>query len=428
MPWPHPEDMENRMANPAYRTHLIVSFLTHGAQVLIWTGFAVFQLTVVGMSPFQLVLVGSVLEITILLCEIPTGVIADLVSRRLSVILGLAITAVSYIIQAAFPTFPVAVLGAVIWGVGITCLSGAYEAWLADELGQERLGDALLRGQQAARVAALFGLIGSALLGSLWLGLPVLVGGLLFGLCAVYCIVAMPETQFHRAATEERGTWRKMAATLRSGVRMVRQRPNLLRLLAVLFFFGLFSEAWDRLWQAHLVTTFGMASLTTLAPIVLLALLGGGEMLLSIGAAELLRRRLRHGDAQQTRRLVLALTAAMVLGLLAYGLAPQISVAVLAFLVFSVARGLLRPLLSTWQNAQIDDPRVRATVLSLGGQSDALGQLAGGPPLGAVGDRSLRAAFVLSALLLAPNLWLLRRRAEPAGAEAQPRSGELADT
>lgn len=394
----------------AYRAHLVLSFLSDAAHVLIWTGFTVFQLTVVGMSPLQLVLVGSIFEIVILLCEVPTGVIADLISRRLSIVIGFALTAIAYLVQVALPTFPVAVLGAVIWGVGVTCISGAYDAWLADELGQERLGDALLRGEQVARVAALFGLAGSAALGSLWLGLPILVGGLLFAICAGYCLLAMPERNFQRAAADERTTWRRMAATLREGVRVVRRRPSLLRLLAVLFFFGLFSEAWDRLWQAHLVTTFDLAALTPFAPIVLLAALGGVEMLFAIGAAELLRRRLRADDAAQTRRLVFVFTAVMVLGLVGYGLAPQIGVALLAFLGFSVARGLIGPLLSTWQNSQIDDSRVRATVLSLGGQSDALGQLAGGLPLGAVGNRSLRAAFLLSAALLAPNLWLLRER------------------
>jgi MFS transporter, DHA3 family, tetracycline resistance protein len=395
--------------NPAYRTHLVLSFLVDLASVLIWTGFSVFQLTVVGMSPFQLVLVGSVLEITILLCEVPTGVIADLVSRRLSIILGFALTAASYLVQAMVPVFPVALLGAAIWGLGVTCISGAYDAWLADELGQERLGSALLRGEQVARVAALCGLLGSAVLGSVHLGLPVLVGGLVFVVCALYALVAMPETNFHRAAAEERTTWRRMATTLREGLRQVRRRPNLLRLLAVLFFFGLFSEAWDRLWQAHLVTTFDLARLTLFAPIVLLAGLRGVEMLLSIAAAELLRRRLCPDDSEQSRRLVFAFTLVMVLALLIYGLAPQLAVALVAFLCFSVARGLIAPLLSAWQNAQIDDGRVRATVLSLGGQSDALGQLLGGPPLGAIGNRSLRAAFVGSALLLAPNLWLLRR-------------------
>ncbi|HEY1016111.1 MAG TPA: MFS transporter [Herpetosiphonaceae bacterium] len=409
--------------NSSYRSHLWLSFLVDASHVMIWTGFTLFQLAVVGMSPFQLVFVGSVLEITILLCEVPTGAIADLISRRLSIILGFALTASSYILQALLPTFPAAVLGAVVWGVGITCLSGAYDAWLADELGPAELGPALLRGQQIGRLGALAGLAGSALLGSVWLGLPILAGGLLFAACAVFCIAAMPETNFRPAAADERGTWRKLAATVRDGARMVRRRPNLLRLLGILFFFGLFSEAWDRLWQAHLVTTFDLAGRTPLSPIVLLAALSGMQMILSIGATEALRRRLRPGDDDQTRRLIFGLTAVMVLGLLSYGLAPHIAVAAAAFLGFGLARGLIGPLLSAWQNSQIDDPRVRATVLSLGGQSDALGQLAGGPPLGALGNRSLRAAFVLSAALLVPNLWLLRRRSAPARAPG----GEILD-
>jgi DHA3 family tetracycline resistance protein-like MFS transporter len=42
----------------------------------------------VGMNPIQLVLVGTVLEATVFLLELPTGVVADVCSRRLSVIVG----------------------------------------------------------------------------------------------------------------------------------------------------------------------------------------------------------------------------------------------------------------------------------------------------------------------------------------------------
>ncbi len=134
-----------------------------------------------------------------------------------------------------------------------------------------------------------------------------------------------------------------MATTLRDGVRLVRRRPYLLRLLAVLFFFGLLSEAWDRLWQSHLILTFDLATLTPVAPIVLLAALVGMEMLLSIAAAEVPRHRLHSDDQRQTQRLVFGFTAVMVAGLLIYWLAPHIGIAVIAFLGFSVARGLIGP-------------------------------------------------------------------------------------
>ena len=55
---------------------------------LVWTLAPVYFVRTVGMSPLQLVLVGTFMELTIFACEIPTGIVADVVSRRLSVVIG----------------------------------------------------------------------------------------------------------------------------------------------------------------------------------------------------------------------------------------------------------------------------------------------------------------------------------------------------
>jgi hypothetical protein len=61
---------------------------------------------------------------------------------------------------------------------------------------------------------------------------------------------------------------------------------------------------------------------------------------------------------------------------------------------------------------------VRATVLSMNGQADALGQVAGGPAIGAIGSAfSIRAALVLSGLLITPALALYTRTFKPRGAQ-----------
>src|SRR5262249_6758772 len=98
----------------------------------------------------------------------------------------------------------------------------------------------------------------------------------------------------------------------------------------------------------------------------------------------------------------------MVGGIIVYGLAPHISVALVTFFVFTVARSVVGPLFATWSNQHIDS-QVRATVLSMQSQTDAIGQIVGGPPIGAVGQSSLRAAFVVSGLILSPALVLLNR-------------------
>jgi DHA3 family tetracycline resistance protein-like MFS transporter len=52
------------------------------------------------------------------------------------------------------------------------------------------------------------------------------------------------------------------------------------------------------------------------------------------------------------------------------------------------------------------------------GQLNAVGQIAGGPPLGAVGNRvSVRGALVVSGLVFAPVIWLYGRLA-PTGTAA----------
>jgi DHA3 family tetracycline resistance protein-like MFS transporter len=70
-----------------------------------------------------------------------------------------------------------------------------------------------------------------------------------------------------------------------------------------------------------------------------------------------------------------------------------------------------RPIYMAWLNQRLES-NTRATVLSMSGQVDALGQIVGGPGVGAVGLVSLRAAIVLTAALLAPVLLLYVRAAQ----------------
>ena len=73
----------------AGRTYLVYSASSAVLFLLTFTIYSVFAITRLGLDPLQLVLLGSVIELTYLLAEVPTGVVADLVSRRLSVIIGL---------------------------------------------------------------------------------------------------------------------------------------------------------------------------------------------------------------------------------------------------------------------------------------------------------------------------------------------------
>ena len=67
------------------------------------------------------------------------------------------------------------------------------------------------------------------------------------------------------------------------------------------------------------------------------------------------------------------------------------------------------PVRRAWLNRNIE-PKARATTLSMMGQADAIGQVLGGPALGAVAQRtSVVTALVASALVQAPAIPLLAR-------------------
>src|SRR5688572_28556914 len=117
-----------------------------GAQAFLFTitfiAMSVYRVQVMGLNPFQLVFVGTMLEATCFLFEVPTGVVADTYSRRLSVIIGVLMLGTAFALEGLVPLFAVSLLCQVISGIGYTFTSGATEAWVTDEIGEENAGRA----------------------------------------------------------------------------------------------------------------------------------------------------------------------------------------------------------------------------------------------------------------------------------------------
>ena len=393
-----------------YRLHLFRGGVYSFASSLVWTAMLVYQVQTIGMTPLQLVLAGTTMEITIFVCEIPTGVVADVYSRRLSTIIGYALLGLSYLIQGLIPAFPAILAGNFVWGVGYTFTSGAYDAWLVDEIGAQNVGRAFLRGSQVDRLAGLAGIILSAILGSLLLPLPIVIGGLLLAALAVLLVFIMPERGFKPTPREERETWAAFKGTFREGIRVTRGKPALTGLLLISLFMGLFSEGWDRLWQAQFLRTFLLESVIPFPAIVFFAILNGVGTLVGVGLAEIARRTVDTANPVRLGLVIFGLVVVMFLGLLLFAFAPGIIVGLVAWFMLTQSRELADLFLRTWTNQHIPDgSTVRATVLSMQSQAHAIGEVAGGPPVGVLGNLSLRLSFIGSALFLSPVLVILQR-------------------
>jgi DHA3 family tetracycline resistance protein-like MFS transporter len=407
-----------------HRTWLVYRGIDGAALTLGWTVAQVYFVREVGMSPLQLVLAGTALEVAYFLFEVPTGILADAYSRRASIVLAEIVMGAAFLLTAATDEVPVILAAAGLMGFGWTFKSGAEDAWLADEVGPERMGRSYQRGAQAWRALSLAGIGGAVGLALVDLRLAIAAGGAVFLALALFLALAMPERGFRRAHADELGAARSLVRTGREGSRLVRARPVLLLIVGIAFFGGMWSESFDRLWEAQFLLEVGVPGLAGLDPVLWFGVLNAGALLLALAVAQPLVPRLERADAARLARTSLVLDAALVVATLAFALAGSFALAVTAFWTIGVARSLASPVFSTWLNANVGDSRVRATVISITNLGDSAGEWGGGPALGALGSAvSIRAALAAGAAALSPALLLYARalrRQEPATAPAAP--------
>jgi DHA3 family tetracycline resistance protein-like MFS transporter len=389
-----------------------MSVATGFAMSMVATLSGIYLITDVGLGPFQLVLVGSVLEGSVLLFEVPTGVVADAVSRRLSVLIGTFMTSVGFLLYAV-PSFPIVLLGQVVWGVGFTFISGANVAWLVDEIGEDAARPLFLRASQLAQVAAFAGIFASVALGAIALGIPVATGGIVFLGLGLWLVAAMVEAHPRRGHADVRSALR---ATVGSAREVTRLRPVLLLVLAVAALHGASTEGFDRLWELQLLRTVHLPHAGSFGVTPVFGLLRAVGLLVSIAAPEVVRRRLRDRTSDAAVHALLVTAVLFVVAMALYAMSTSLVAAVLAYWFLVAVRGVHTPLYTSWVNTGLQSAS-RATVNSLGSQSDALGQVMGGPVLGWIAAaHSVRAAIGTGAALAAPAVALVRRghRAERA--------------
>ncbi|WP_455576561.1 MFS transporter [Actinokineospora sp. 24-640] len=388
--------------------------LTCGGGVFFSMAFTlalVYQIQVVHLSPLQLVVIGTVMELTCLLGEVPTGIVADLYSRRLSVLIGFTMIGVAIVLQGAVPNFWWILVAQVIWGIGFTFTSGAVEAWITDELGDDAIAHVFTRGQQLELGAMVLGAVLAGALGLISLQTPIVVAGIGYLALAAVLVLVMTERNFAPAPPEDRGSFQHMYAMLQIGVDQARRRPVIRSFLLISLLVGLSSEAFDRLWTARILQDFPLPELPGVSGAVIwftiFAIVG---QLIGLATSLIVQRvRADSVNSPHPSGLLATLTMVQVVGILGMALSGSLWFALAALWVKEAARAVSMPLEAAWLNRNIDSGS-RATMLSVNNQFNAIGQVVGGPPLGALAGRtSIPVALLFSAGILAPASYLFAR-------------------
>ena len=360
-----------------------------------WSLFFLRLVTEVELEPLQLVLLGTVMELSILSFEIPTGVVADLYSRKWSVAISFVIVGAAYVLSANADVYWLLVLSQIAVGFGSTFVTGAETAWITDELGSAEDAEPLIlrrAGYQLwAAVAGIVVFAGLAAVTSLSFTLSTI--GVIYAMWGMFLMAAMPENNFTRTAGEG---WRGFLAMLQGGWRQSYQVRPLRILVIAVFVGGLAKEAIDRLDVQRLVDV-GLPD--DIDDVLVVGAIVAANSLVGAGMLAVAKTRARGASVVPAMTVLLVGVAAgigllahmQVLGLAALGLILQGG-----FFLTTV------PLVTTWANTFASSEN-RATVHSFVGQAEAFGEILGGIALGAVAQLTT----VPTAMTVSAGLFLL---------------------
>lgn len=114
--------------------------LIHGLSIMILPFFIIYFLDL-GLSFLQVYIMTTASNIAVILFEIPTGAFADGYSRKYSTIWGFALIGCVAFLFGLITNFYLLTLLWLFYGIGMTFISGAYEAWVVDNLRHEKRND-----------------------------------------------------------------------------------------------------------------------------------------------------------------------------------------------------------------------------------------------------------------------------------------------
>lgn len=353
-------------------TGLVRHACMHGG----WVPLSVYLAVELELSATQLLLLGTAIELSIVLGEIPTGVLADTFSRKWSVVIGTAILGAAQLSSGIVDRFELFLVTQFVWGFGWTFLSGAEVAWFTGEIGSVDAAEPWILRRGRWQFGAL--IVGIIVFGGLGLlaapQTAVIVAGSLMLVWAALLAVSMSETAFEPVASQRLAAARE---TFGHGLSHVRRSRALLVLAAVLLVAAIAAEGVDRT-DVRRLGDLGLDTVTTAVVVITAVAIGKaalGWILLSVFREQFAGSTLVRGLGY--------VFGAVALGALALAHVPILAAAAVLLVVQGGLLGATDPLIVAWTNSLTPD-RERATVHSIVGQVRALGEVSGGLLLGTV--------------------------------------------
>ena len=374
---------QRRLASniPKYFVYTAIKGFGFGLFAAIWV---IYLQERRGLTLAQAALIDVTFFVAAALSEVPTGVVADTLGRKASLLIGTALLCASTLAWVLAPTLPLIMAAYICLGIGFTFLSGAEDALFYESAqGAGRADDyTRLVGRVSATMlgALALGSVASGLLATVDLSLPFVCAGLSY-LVIFAVVLTLKES---KAAGAAPGQARKpFAAILKQSLALIRARPAVRYPMIYLALVPLVALILETLFVQPQAVALGLP--VAGVGVVVMAL----QMTSAAGStwSDWIGRR--FGE----RRILLAAPLLIVANLILLA-ALQVFPALLFIAAISFVTAVLRPIvLNRIQNEVSDD--LRATLLSMQSLMFTIVAAISQPTLGLIADQSgLPAAYL----------------------------------
>lgn len=214
--------------------------------VLIFPFYTV-MFTEHGMTPAQIGVALAAWSLTGVVLEIPTGALADRLSRRWLLFAAQVFRGAGFLLWALVPTFWGYLGGFVLWGVKSALVSGTFEALLFDELKAEGRTEDYARAIGRAQTGRFAGLMAAALIAAPLAGLGNYALTLISSASSL--IGAASALLLPRAPRATPAEPRDFLGVMRRGLTEAARRPGVLPILLFIALMQSLIAACEDYWQ-----------------------------------------------------------------------------------------------------------------------------------------------------------------------------------
>lgn len=401
------------------RRYFVIAGLYTLSASLIWGVNTLFLLEA-GLDILQVFIANAVFTAGMAVFEIPTGVVADTLGRRVSFLLSvvvLVLCTLGYVVVAASGgSLFLFALVSIFMGLGFTFYSGAVEAWLVDALWatgyQGELNSIFARGSFVSGAAMLIGTVTGGFLGNISLFLPFVVRAALLAMVFIIAFLGMHDIGYETRVLKTSAMPSEMRRVAKDNVKYGWGQQQIRLLMAVNFIQSAFFLWAFYAWQPYLLDLLDRPDSVWVAGVI--AALVSLAMMVGNGLAEWFARFC----GRRTTLLVWS-AAIQSIAAIGVGLSNSFWVALVMLLIMMGAAGVAQPVSQAFIHQMIPSGQ-RATIISFSSMFGSVGSVIGQAGLGRLAQaRSLASGYMvggLFTLLALPVLYALRRESVPADA------------